>query len=294
MPIRHAILLLVIIPFFLLGCSHLQDALVEEDTEFSIEKIKKIAVNIENYCYHQGYYYTAQGMAINDTILYRLYDTGLCKVYDISDIDSPKIVSSFELKSRNSGNHCNCAQLLCNKEGYVLLYIAGLGGKCFVERVTLESSTLIQTITLPKLNDFNFSQNINMICGDDGYLWMFGESRDNQTLYFAKVVLPDIQEQEVVLSSDDLVDLWCEPNYIYNQSVWQGGMINDGYLYFVFGMDTDNKHIVVYDTTTHKKTMDINLNGVVSEEPEDCDLVDGQLLLSVNGGKGYYLIPFKK
>lgn len=289
-------IVIVIMSIFMQGCAHSLDSYFEEEEEerIVVDVIRKTATNIVNECYFQNHYYPAQGIAINNKTLYRLYDTGICMTYDITDVNHPSLLSTFELKSRRAKNHCNCAQILQLDDDKVYLYIAGLSGKCFVEQITPYASTHIQTITLPKLDVFNSSQSLNIICGDDGYLWMFGESHENQTLYFAKTHLPSIEEKEVVLSANDIVDLWCESNYLYDQSVWQGGMIHDGYLFFVFGLNTDNKHIVVYDTTTHKKEMDINLNGIVSEEPEDCDLLlDGQILLSINGGKGYYLIPFK-
>ena len=39
---------------------------------------------------------------------------------------------------------------------------------------------------------------------------------------------------------------------------------------------------------------DIDLHNVIPEEPEDCDLVDGKILLTINGGTGYYIITHQK
>jgi hypothetical protein len=264
-----------------------------DDESNVLVKIRKTGEKIKNECYYQDNKYTAQGVSIINNTIFRLYNSGICQVYQANDIEDPVLISTFELGSRSSSNHCNCAQFFKNPDGTKLLYISGLNGRCYVERMTHYSSVLIQTIEVPKLDLLFNSQMVNTICGDDGFLWLFGESRENQTLVFAKARRPDIKEKAVSLSIDDIVDYWYETDYVYNQSVWQGGMVYGGYLIFVFGLETDNKHIAVYDTCSHSKVADISLNGVVLEEPEDCDFINGQILLSTNGGRGYYLLNLK-
>ena len=260
----------------------------------TVISVKKIAAGIDTSCQFDGRNYAGQGFAECLGIGYRLYDTGLCQTYDLSDLESPRKIASFALASRGSKNHSNCAQFGLDEDGNPLLYVSGLSGKCYVERISSEESSLVQVVTLPALEVFNISQTMNIICGDDGFLWAFGSALFENALTFAKLKKPLLSEGDVTLSGLDVIDFWTEENYVYSQSVWQGGMVYGGLLYFVFGTTKSKRHIVIYDTKTHQKVSDIDLNSIVREEPEDCDLVDGQIVLTVNGGSGYYLIDLKE
>ena len=251
---------------------------------------------MKNSLIYKGVNRTCQGVAIKDGVMYRLYNTGVCQTFDISELDCPQPLNMFELGSFLSTNHCNCTQF--SPESFstrdsALLYVAGLHGKCFVERITRESSKLVQTITLDTISMFNNQVRFNMLCGDDSHIWLFGEDRDNQTLYFAKARRPSIDEGDVTLSSNDIMDYWSESNYVYQESVWQGGKVYDGKLYYVFGTKSSDRHISVYDTKTHTKLQNIDLNPFVAEEPEDIEIVDNLIILTVYGGFGYYLIEFE-
>lgn len=287
---------LLIGAFHLFSCSDLSmDTMPRDEYEGTaqivvIESIDKTAENLENYCAFDGKYYSAQGVSVIGNTLFRLYDTGLCKVYDISDLSQPRILSTFQLGSRNPNNHCNCSQIRLTSTGDTLLYVAGLSGKCFVERLSISSSTLVQTITLPPMSLLDNSQSMNMICGDDGFLWLFGESRSTRKLFFARVRLPELSEGDVVLKPDDILDCWSESNYVYTDSVWQGGMVYNGNLYYVFGRGESNRHIAIYNVYNHKKVNDIILNGIVTEEPEDCEMIGEYILLSIYDGTGLYLL----
>ena len=231
-------------------------------------------------------------MAINDHVMYRLYDTGICQTFDISDIDNPIPISHFELGSYMQSNHCNCAQFLqkSSSEEFLYLYVTGLQGKCFVEKIDSFSSTLVQTITLDKLKVFNNQQRYNIICGDDSFLWLFGEDETDHLLYFAKIKRPNINLENYTLKQSDILDYWFYSDYIYCESVWQGGKVYNGKLYFVFGTPSSNRRIVVYDMITHSQVDSIELNEYITEELEDCEILDGKIILSINGGCGYYVL----
>ena len=219
-----------------------------------------------------------------------MYDTGLCQTYDMTNLDSLSRIATFELGSHMNSNHSNCAQFGQDEEGAPLLYVSGLRSKCFVERITLEGSTLVQIITLLPLEVFNVSKSMNIICGDDGYLWAFGSSLSPNGLTFAKFRRPDISEGDINLSGLDLIDSWTEEDYVYSESVWQGGKVYDGHLYFVFGTTGSNRHIAIYDTTTHEKVSDIDLNSIIPNELEDCEILPEGIFVVTNGGRYSYLI----
>lgn len=252
--------------------------------------IKKIGNGIDNSCRFDNRNLSAQGFAIWQKVGYRLYDTGLCQTYDMTNLDSLSRIATFELGSHMNSNHSNCAQFGQDEEGAPLLYVSGLRSKCFVERITLEGSTLVQIITLLPLEVFNVSKSMNIICGDDGYLWAFGSSLSPNGLTFAKFRRPDISEGDINLSGLDLIDSWTEEDYVYSESVWQGGKVYDGHLYFVFGTTGSNRHIAIYDTTTHEKVSDIDLNSIIPNELEDCEILPEGIFVVTNGGRYSYLI----
>lgn len=257
----------------------------EFTTDFKVKQIYKTGEGVENK--YEGN--AGQGVAVWDHIMYRLYDTGYCQTFDISNLTAPKKLSSFALGSHMGPNHANCAQTSLDENGDLLLYVSGLkGGKTFVERITTTGSTLVQTITLSPLEILGKTVTLNCVCSDDGFLWYFGSGGDK--LYYAKARRPLLSEGDVTLGLDDILDFWSESNYVYREDVWQGGKVYGNFLFFLFGINGSTAHLVVYDTRVHKRILDINLSDVVREEPEDCELIPQGILVVTNGGNHYYLI----
>lgn len=236
---------------------------------------------------------SGQGIAVFNNILYRLFDTGVCQTYDITDLNHPVIIKTFKLGSYSSLNHCNDAQFMPDTDRRIL-YIAGLRGKCFVEEMTDTSSVLLQTITLDELDIFDQTISYNIICGQDGYLWLFGGNKSGNTLFFAKLRRPEIEEGDVRLSMSDVIDNWSEPNYVYKNNVWQGGKVYGNRLYFVFGISGSKRHVVVYDTNTHEIVQDINLESAIPYELEDCEIVNHRMIIAIYGSNGYYILEPKE
>lgn len=257
---------------------------------FDIGEIRKVAKGFQNECPFDGFSLIGEGVAVNGTTMYRVYDKGVCQTFDISDIENPKPIATFELGSYVPSNHANCSQFFQDEDGTVYLYVSGLRGKCFVERITETSSSLVQTISLNEMDLFQGSKRLNMICGDDGFLWLFGSDNKGECLLFAKARRPETGEGDVTLKMGDILDYWSDSEYVYNESVWQGGKMYEGNLFFVFGTAVSRRHIAVYNIYTHELSMDIDLNEYVHEEPEDCELLDGKILLAIYGGTGYYVI----
>lgn len=230
-----------------------------------------------------------QGMAIHDKTMYRLYDTGLCQTFDLSDIANPQKKASFQLGSYGSLNHANCAQIRLDDHGDILLYVSGIkGGKTYVERMTETGSMLVQTITLSEMELLSQTVTLNSICGDDGCLWYFG-SGSNQLL-FAKARLPLLSEGDVSIGENDILDFWSEEGFVYEEDVWQGGMVRNDLLFMLFGSTGAKAHLAVYDVRAHQRIMDIRLSGTIQEEPEDCDIIPEGIIVVTNGGSHYYLI----
>ena len=261
----------------------------EDKNKSSKYIVRKVGTNIVNYVTYNESNKSAQGMAVYGNTMYRLYNTGICQLFDISDRYNPKPLNIFALGSFGSRNHSNCAQFAPTSNFDVpLLYVSGLYGKCYVEELSNNSSKLIQIITFNEKLIFNESTHYNLICGDDSFLWLMGGS--NTTLYFAKLIRPDVNIGDVNLSVKDVIDFWSISGYSYSASVWQGGKVYNGKLYFVFGTTSSRRHIAIYDTKTHELIEDIDLNDYIKEEPEDCEIIDNNIIITTNGGYGYYII----
>ena len=258
--------------------------------------IKKIYSTLSNSCSYQNKSQSGQGMAIQGDRMYRLFNSGICKIYSISDPNDPLLISTLEMGSYGKDNHCNCAQFDIREDGSVFLYISsvrelnGLRGKCYVEKITGTSFKLVQTITVGEISFLSNYKGFNIICGDDGYLWLFGFDISGDNMVFVKALKPSVLLPNVELGEDDVVDYWFDSDYTYNESVTQGGTVHGGYLYSVFGTKSTNRHIAIYDINRHHKVGDINLNEFVKEEPEDCDFYGNDLILAIYGDAGYYAL----
>ena len=57
--------------------------------------IKKIGNGIDNSCRFDNRDFSAQGFAFWQNVGYRLYDTGLCQTYDMSNLDSLSRIATF-------------------------------------------------------------------------------------------------------------------------------------------------------------------------------------------------------
>ena len=265
----------------------------ENDDIEVIVTVRKIGLNMRNGLKYEGRQYAAQGVAIWDKTLYRLYDTGICQSFDISEIEKPLLISTFPLASYQKTNHSNGGQFLSIRETTIdspFLYVSGSLGRCFVESISDKSSTLIQTITIDEEEIAQQNVRLNIVCGDDGFLWAFGRNVEKRELWFAIFPKPNLSKNTVRLCYDDMIDFWTEPNYIFEKSVSQSGKIYNGRLYYVFGTEKTDRHIMIYDTKSHKKILDYDLNQYVKEEPEDLEIIGKSIYIFINGGTGYYVI----
>jgi hypothetical protein len=255
--------------------------------------VKKIGHNIQNGLNYNGRHNSAQGASIRKQTLFRLYDTGICQTFDITDIENPSLISTFKLASFQETNHSNGCQFSFregNELDSTLLYVTGSLGRCFVEKISDTSSTLIQTITIDEEEILQQNVRLNIVCGDDGFLWAFGRDVKKCELWFAKFPKPNLSLSTVQLCYDDIIDFWSEPNYIFEKSVSQSGKIYNGRLYYVFGTETTDRHLMIYNTDTHKKIMDYDLNEDIKEEPEDLEIIGESMFIFINRESGYYLI----
>ena len=226
--------------------------------------IRKTGLSVNNCLTFNGEDQYCQGMAIKHNVMYKLHTSGVCQTFDVTNIDNPLPISVFKLGSFMPTNHSNCAQFSNDSEDSII-YISGLCGKCYVERINSNSSELIQTITVG-LKDFQ--QDFNIICGDDGYLWAFGGMKPSGSYCLFKLRKPLLTEGDVILDNNDLIASWIvDDSYFYSDKVWQGGKSYVGKLFLVFGSYYAGKQIIVFDTLQNEIIGRVTLDEMVYEEP---------------------------
>ena len=275
------------------------DADIDADRAIVIKEVRKPNTELPNSCSYNGMSCSAQGMAIWGDSMFRLFHSGICETIDISNLPTARVVKTCALGLYSPSNHCNCTQVFVDENGRSFLYvssaqyIAGEQGKCYVEQINNDSFTHVQTISVSSIDLLKNYSGINIICGDDGFLWIFGLNRQGKNMIFLKARRPSFQEEDIVLGNYDVVDYWMDSEFSYDKDITQGGTVHKGYLFAVFGTGSTNRRIAVYNTTSHQKVGDIDLNEMVKEEPEDCDFIGDDLVLVINGGKGFYQISFE-
>ena len=100
------------------------------------------------------------------------------------------------------------------------------------------------------------------------------------------VSIPDLSKPRITLTDKDIVDSWTFEDGMYIQ----GGVVNDGYIYFLFGVASVQKKILIFNTQNHNLVQLLNLDDVILEEPEDIDFIGKKLIVTVNGSSAYYVI----
>ena len=204
----------------------------------------------------------------------------------INEDFSLSYVKEFKLASYKSGNHMNGVQFYPNSD---ILYSSEFYERNFnVEKVILSEgkSEYLQKIVI---EDTGFLENckLNIICGDDGFLWVFGAPGDALgKMHFVKFRCPDLSLKEVTIGRNEVLEHWM----IVDDIFMQGGKIKNGYLYFVSGSAYYKKRLMVFNIHTKTLYRDILLNDIITEEPEDCDIINNKLIITVCGGTSYYVI----
>ena len=241
-----------------------------------------------NYATLDGSSLTAQGCAISGSIMYRFYNGGYCKAFEISDDFNIRLVTEFQMDSYHDGNHMNCAQFYPKSD---ILYSSEFNMRtCNVEKINLTDSNSVQLQRIHINETENLGHGfLNIVCGDDGFLWAFGDY-GNGTICLLKFLLPDTikSNNNVHIGDDDVLGKWFHVDDI----CLQGGLVKNGFIYLLSGSYTDKRYLFIFDSSTGALSKKINLNAIVKEEPEDCDFYKNHLIITVFGGSSFYVMDF--
>lgn len=244
---------------------------------------------------------SAQGMAIYDDKAYLMNEGGSCRVLNLL---TGKVERSFFVCSAAKDNHCNsaCFGKNCGDEdGMPLLYISECynSGRCFVERLTENSSVTVQTIEATK-NGKNWRMSNWVLDNKNGYLYALTRNRKehidsvgNVRCYVIKYRIPSLVEGAYVrFSEKDIIDKF---ELIY-PNVLQGSKIRKNKLFLVTGLQQSivNKEskraILVVDLAKKEIIKSVDLTYLTTNEPEDIDFFGKKCLLYCGQEGGIYEI----
>ena len=196
-------------------------------------------------------------------------------------------VNEFELEGYGTSIHCSCisfAPVIRSGDTYPLLYTnKNLGDNvcaCIVEKVTLSSAELIQTISFNE--SFGFTNMFTVWIGDDGYLYAEYHNPGESLASFYKFNAPSTTNETITIGETDVVDSWTEEDADYITNVFQTCMTKNGKIYALIGDSNNRKYINVYDIQTHNRVSNVPLDDVLSHEPEGIAAYKNGLLITVN------------
>jgi hypothetical protein len=241
---------------------------------------------------------TQQGLAIYNGRAFLLYDRGGLAIYDLI---RKQAIAEITLDCASTDNHCNSANFsteIISGGVYPLLYISECYGqhRCFVENITNESSTTIQTITFANENgDYTNSTYNNafdwILDNDTGMLMTYGLMSDgkHKIKMFAK---PNTNNATVTLHETDVVEEWIVEDNIYpalsSNYVYQGNCAKGGIIYL---LTYQSNEVICIDENTHEMTARVPLTFNTSGEPEDLAIYADTMFV-VYGDKKIYGMSF--
>jgi len=277
-------------------------------------------VDLNKYSYSESLYFRIpelgslktreayQGMAIYGDYMFSLHNKGICTVIDLKN---RKILSEFNLACYATTNHANVAsfgrEFYNPQDEFPLLYVSqvyrekvnNMKDVCYVERVTKNSSELVQTINY-KDEKGTFGYALQWVVDvKNGYLYGFGNTISNAVEgnrhRITKFKLPALSDNDsnkmVTLTEADVIESYTLEDYYNGREkllVGQGLLICNGKLFLPTGIGdaTRPASLWIVDLDSRRINSVIDLS-YIKKEPEDCDVYQGSLIMQCNGGDVY-------
>lgn len=248
---------------------------------------------------------SAQGMAIFGDYAYLANEGGLCRILDLK---KGKVLREFHFESSSKDNHVNSASFgkAIYKGTHVpLIYLSEcmVKGRCFVERITADSSELVQTIQATKkgkierMTDWVVDNERNCLYAITRNRKLVLDSVGNIKSYITKYRLPSVDEgKNIILAEQDVLDQF----EVLFPNILQGCKIRGKYLYLVTGLQQtysyskeSQRAIIVIDLQKKRIKKIKDLTYVTTNEPEDIDFYKGKCLMYCGQEGGLYEIKVK-
>lgn len=241
----------------------------------------------------------AEGFAIYQNKAFLFNNGGACRILNLG---TGKIEKVFMLASANKFNHVNTA---CFGNEYVganklpVIYISECGqrSRCFVENIANDTVSIVQVIEVVH-NGIPINAGEWIIDNQRGFLYSIcmckdqKDSEGNVPNVITKYRLPKLDDgMEVFLTERDVLDSFVVsfPNLL------QGGKIRDNRMYVVVGLQQSSSErkeagraLIVIDLVNRKMIRKQDLTYITTNEPEDLDFYDGNILIFTGQQGGLY------
>lgn len=275
-----------------LGCE--QDNIIKIDTE-ELKLFKEIAgIDLYMDLPVVESNTSRQGCAYYENTLFVFHNTNdIVEIYDFKRQSIICITDMTYYDLNNIEYHCNNANFGGYKydisDVFPLLYVSMENinqRKILVLRITVEGDKFIfnqiQTIQLPNSKDLNLYYPNSYLDTDNNAIWVSGYTLNNyysdsqNKLRYIKFDLPNYNEDKIVyLDTSDTIQV----SEFDSISATQGGQINGGTLFQVFGVSTplylkiiDLQHDIIYYSWA--------ISDYNQAEPEGLFIVDNHLYYS--------------
>lgn len=260
----------IIFGLMLVSCSkdalNLDDEVVKSEDDFGFQQIGNTVA---------GY----QGMAIFGDYLVRTANGSTHKIYSIGD-NGFSLIGSFTLNGLGHANSVQFAPVLETGQFLPYLYVSAFNSKCKVVEIdNLTSANVVQTITydIPGL-----PPECNCQIGDDGSIWLTSRNLSTSAYIFIKFRKVSVSEGDVTLTLQDVIDKWeSSEKFPYNPYVWQGEIIKNGKIYFLYGQTGNRKRgINIFDAQTHSLLSQVDFTELSGLEMEDLDFYNNAIIVA--------------
>ena len=252
-----------------------------------------------------------QGFAVFGNNLISLSNKGICQLATYTGI---RVVEGnrFNLESYETTNHANCASFghtIPAGYDFPYLYIARCydGHRtCLVERLELNKSTLMQTISIGTYKgEVDSNSDIQYVVSDDNFLYVFGNTKSAFSIAGNKFVVAKFQvpivdknvpivDKNIALDMNNAIEFYYMEDFGYTPGqVLQGCCIKNGLMFIPvgYGDSSSPSQLLVWNLGKKRIQNRINLSSITTGEIEDCAIWNNKLMARYGNGN-LYLIQF--
>lgn len=269
---------------------------INTDTEEVFDIVGKIGIKISKYMNQSGGGYV-QGADSYGVFLFQFHNANAA--VNIYNLREKVFVETVEMIA-NKSNHCNNASFsrvfFNGIDEFPLLYVSGDSGTynhVQVYRITRVGTsftfTQIQEIILPKATkENNLYWSGVVVDNDNNCMYIYANKNRAQ---IAKLNIPDINQEEVVLTDEDVLDIYTVEKFNHQQ----GAVINNGKMYVFDGVpqwgDTNYLRIIDLEKKVDFAKINITEKGLKAE-PEGAFIFNDILYCATNNS-GIFKIHLK-
>ncbi len=221
----------------------------------------------------------------------------------ISNLKTKDFIGTVSMSS-NSNNHCNnvsFSRIFYNVDDeFPLLYVSGSQSGTYnniqVYRISRDDNVFsfikVQEIVLPENGSINKLYWTGAVMdNENNYMYIYANSIGAQ---IAKFEIPDIKQEEVYLTGDDILEQFSLPGFTHQQ----GAVIKNGLMYVMDGVpqvgDTNYLRIIDLVNKVDFDKIDISALGYGNIEFESLSYYEGFFITASNCNRGVFSINFLK